>query len=278
MEHVKTVTIAVQPAYEARIQNGLVRDAGAQLAQLRADGSPSVFVITTAAVRKHWGSALADSLSQAKLQFHKLEMGDGERYKTMATVEELATRLVERGADRRSLLVALGGGVVGDVTGFLAGIYMRGIRFVQIPTTFLSQVDSSASAAKPASTSRAAKISSAYFKQPELVLADPQVLTTLPDREFRSGLYESLKARSHPQPRHLRLHGAQTASRSSPKIPLRWSGSSPSPCASRPTWSAKTKKSTASAKSSTSATPSATPSKPKPNTNISSTEKPWPGA
>jgi len=190
--NVKTVTIAVQPAYEARIQNGLVREVGTQLAQLRPDGSPSVFVITNAAVRKHWGSVLADSLNHAKLQFHKLEMGDGERYKTMATVEELATRLVERGADRRSLLVAFGGGVVGDVAGFLASIYMRGLDFVQIPTTFLAQVDA-AIGGKTGVDLAAGKNLLGTFHQPRLVLIDPGVLATLPEREYRAGLHEALK-------------------------------------------------------------------------------------
>ena len=137
----KTVTIAVQPAYEARIEKGLVHQTGAQLADLLPGGSPSVFVITNAAVRKHWGNALTESLNRAKLSFQVLEMGDGERYKTLATIEVLATRLVERGADRHSLILAFGGGVVGDVAGFLASIYMRGLDFVQAPTTFLAQVD-----------------------------------------------------------------------------------------------------------------------------------------
>jgi len=190
--NVKTITIAVQPAYEARIENGLVREVGAQLAQLRAGGSPSVFVITNAAVRKHWGSALTDSLRQAKLPFQKLEIGDGERYKTMATVEELATRLVERGADRRSLLIAFGGGVVGDVAGFLASIYMRGLDFVQIPTTFLAQVDA-AIGGKTGVDLAAGKNLLGTFHQPRLVLIDPGVLATLPEREYRAGLHEALK-------------------------------------------------------------------------------------
>ncbi len=189
---VKTVTIAVEPAYEARIENGLVRQIGAQLAKLRAGGSPSVFVITNAAVRRHWGGALSDSLSQAKLRFQILEMGDGERYKTMATIEELATRLVERGADRRSLIVAFGGGVVGDVAGFLASIYMRGLDYVQVPTTFLAQVDA-AIGGKTGVDLPAGKNLLGTFHQPRLVLIDPGVLVTLLEREYRAGLHEALK-------------------------------------------------------------------------------------
>jgi 3-dehydroquinate synthase len=189
---VKTVTIAVQPAYEARIENGLVRQTGAQLAALRAGGNLSLFVITNAAVRKHWGRALADSLTQANLRFQMLEMGDGERYKTLSTIGELATRLVERGADRASLILAFGGGVVGDVAGFLASIYMRGLDLVQVPTTLLAQVDA-AIGGKTGVDLRAGKNLLGSFHQPRLVLIDPGVLATLPEREYRAGLYEALK-------------------------------------------------------------------------------------
>ena len=190
--YVKTVSISVQPAYEVRIENGLLRQTGAQLAELRADQRPSVFVITNGAVRKHWGSTLSDSLNEAKLIFRVLEMGDGERFKTMATVEELATRLIERGADRRSLVLALGGGVVGDVAGFLASIYMRGIDLVQVPTTLLAQVDA-AIGGKTGVNLHAGKNLLGSFYQPRRVLIDPGVLATLPEREYRAGLYEALK-------------------------------------------------------------------------------------
>jgi 3-dehydroquinate synthase len=190
--YVKTVTIAVQSAYEARIENGLLRQTGALLAGLGTSGSPSVFVITNAAVRKHWGGALAESLTHANIRFQMVEMGDGERYKTMATIEDLAMRLVERGADRTSLIVAFGGGVVGDVAGFLASIYMRGVDFVQIPTTFLAQVDA-AIGGKTGVDLRAGKNLLGSFHQPRLVLIDPSVLGTLAEREFRAGLYEALK-------------------------------------------------------------------------------------
>ena len=188
----KTVTIAVEPAYEARIENGLVRHAGGQIADLRPDEASSVMVITNATVRKHWGGVLTDSLNQSKLHFQILEMADGERYKTLATVEDLATRLVERGADRRSLIVAFGGGVVGDVAGFLASIYMRGVDFVQVPTTFLAQVDA-AIGGKTGVDLRAGKNLLGSFHQPRRVLIDPGVLATLPEREYRAGLYEALK-------------------------------------------------------------------------------------
>jgi 3-dehydroquinate synthase len=122
-----------------------------------------------------------------------MEMPDGERRKTLSTLENLSAQLVKLKADRNTVLIAFGGGVVGDVTGFLASIYMRGIRFMQIPTTFLAQVDSSVGG-KTGVNLTVGKNLIGTFKQPELVLVDPQVLSTLPEREYRSGLYESLKA------------------------------------------------------------------------------------
>jgi 3-dehydroquinate synthase len=189
---VNTVTISVATPYEVRIESGLMQQVGAQIAELRANQSPSVFVVTNSVVRKHLGNALTDSLNQAKLVFQILEMGDGERFKSMATIEDLATRLVERGADRQSIIVALGGGVVGDVAGFLASIYMRGVDLVQVPTTFLAQVDASIGG-KTGVNLHAGKNLLGSFNHPRRVLIDPGVLATLPEREYRAGLYEALK-------------------------------------------------------------------------------------
>jgi len=150
-------------------------------------------VVTSASIWSHWGQMLMDSFLASGESVDVIEMPDGERYKNLSTVEKLSDQLVKLMADRKCVLIALGGGVVGDVTGFLAGVYMRGIRFVQIPTTFLAQVDSSVGG-KTGVNLRTGKNLVGVFKQPELVLADPQVLTTLPDREFRAGLFESVKA------------------------------------------------------------------------------------
>ena len=117
---------------------------------------------------------------------------DGERAKTLATVARLLDRMVDLKLTRQSTVIALGGGVVGDVSGFVASIYMRGIPVVQVPTTLLAQVDSSVGG-KTGVNHRVAKNLIGTFYQPSLVLSDPLVLRTLPDREYASGLYESLK-------------------------------------------------------------------------------------
>ncbi len=179
-------------AYEVLIEQGLLRSAATYIRDALPDARHFV-VVTSAPIRKHWGKLLLESFASESARVDVIEMLDGERRKTLSTVEGLAGHLIKLKADRNTVLIALGGGVVGDVTGFLASIYMRGIRFVQVPTTFLAQVDSSVGGKTGVNLAVGKNLVGA-FKQPELVLVDPQVLTTLPEREYRSGLYESLKA------------------------------------------------------------------------------------
>jgi 3-dehydroquinate synthase len=179
-------------SYEVLIEQGLLRSAATYIRDTLP--TPRHFVVVTSApVRKHWGKLLLDSFASDGAKVDVIEMLDGERRKTLSTIESLSGKLVKLKADRNTVLIALGGGVVGDVTGFLASIYMRGIRFIQIPTTFLSQVDSSVGG-KTGVNLTVGKNLIGTFKQPELVLVDPLLLATLPEREYRSGLYESLKA------------------------------------------------------------------------------------
>jgi 3-dehydroquinate synthase len=186
------VTIAVPPRpYEAVIESGLLQRAGAHLREFLR-GRDRLFVVTTPPVRRKWGKKLMDSLSAAGFTSKLVEMPDGERHKKLATVEELAEKLTRLGADRNAVILAFGGGVVGDVTGLLASLYMRGVDLVQMPTTVLAQVDASIGG-KTGVNLRAGKNLLGTFHQPLAVLIDPAVLSTLPEREFRSGLYEALK-------------------------------------------------------------------------------------
>ncbi len=186
--HVQTRT----KSYDVLIEQGLLRSAATHIREILPTAKHFV-VVTAAPISKHWSKSLLDSFASDNARLDVVEMPDGERRKTLSTVENLSSELVKLKADRNTVLIALGGGVVGDVTGFVASIYMRGIRFVQIPTTYLAQVDSSVGG-KTGVNLTAGKNLVGCFKQPELVLVDPQVLSTLPDREYRSGLYESLKA------------------------------------------------------------------------------------
>ena len=186
------VTISVPPRpYQAVIENGLLETAGKHLHDLLGTDR-KLFVVTVPPVRKRWGKKLMASLAGAGFTAKILEMPDGERHKKMPTVEVLAEKLVGLGAERNAMLLAFGGGVVGDVTGFLASVYLRGIDVVQVPTTVLAQVDASIGG-KTGVNLKAGKNLVGTFHQPRAVLIDPAVLSSLPEREFRAGIYESLK-------------------------------------------------------------------------------------
>jgi 3-dehydroquinate synthase len=190
---VKRIRVRVKPnAYDVIIASGLLERAGQQLKRLLPSPESRVFVATSPRVRRHWGATLDGSLRRAKLTYEFLEMDDGEPAKRLTAIEGLAERMVGAGGDRKSLLVALGGGVVGDCTGFLAAIFLRGIPVVQIPTTLLAQVDASIGGKTGVNLSSGKNLIGA-FHQPKAVLVDPEVLSTLADREFRAGLFESLK-------------------------------------------------------------------------------------
>jgi 3-dehydroquinate synthase len=177
-------------SYEVLIGSGLLARAGDCLGKILE--SRRAVVVTVPPVRRRWAKVLLKSLAASGIETAFLEMPDGEPAKRLATLEKLAEKLVKQGADRGATLIALGGGVVGDVTGFLASIYMRGIDVIQIPTTVLAQVDA-AIGGKTGVNLVSGKNLLGTFHQPRAVLVDPTVLETLPSREYRAGLYESLK-------------------------------------------------------------------------------------
>ena len=206
MKSMSRVTIALPPRpYDAVIENGLLQRSGETLRDLfnvifnvnaAAGGSPAkhqrLFVVTVPPVRRKWGKQLLSSLSAAGFTAKIVEMPNGERHKKLATVEKLCEQLSRLGADRNSIIIAFGGGIVGDVAGLVASLYMRGVDLVQIPTTVLAQVDASIGG-KTGVNLRAGKNLVGTFHHPSVVLIDPAVLSTLPEREFRAGLYEALK-------------------------------------------------------------------------------------
>jgi 3-dehydroquinate synthase len=177
--------------YSAIIESGLLSRIGALLRE-RVPERTKYVVVTTPVVEKLYAEIVTKSLAQADLPHVVLTMPDGEKYKTIATVSDLASKLVRRGVDRKSAILALGGGVVGDVAGFVASIYMRGIDVVQVPTTLLAQVDASIGGKTGVDLSEGKNLLGT-FHQPRAVLIDPAALSTLPDREFRAGMYEVLK-------------------------------------------------------------------------------------
>ena len=177
-----------QHRYDAMIERAAIERAAEHLDPL-ARGR-KVVVVTTDPVWRAQGARLERGL--AGLPFLKLLMPDGEEHKRLATIERLADQMLAAGADRGTLLIAFGGGVVNDVGGFLAASYMRGVDVVQIPTTLLAQVDA-AIGGKTGVNLAAGKNLVGAFHQPRLVLIDPAALDTLPEREYRAGLYEVIK-------------------------------------------------------------------------------------
>jgi 3-dehydroquinate synthase len=173
------------------IERGLLRSAGAALRNFVPESS-RILLLTAPPIAKRWAKPLRKSLREAGYAAEVLAMADGERAKKLSELEKLAEKMVRLGADRHSVLLALGGGVVGDVGGFLASVFMRGIPVVQLPTTLLAQVDS-AIGGKTGVNLRAGKNLLGTFHQPLAVLVDPDVLATLPEREYRSGLFEAMK-------------------------------------------------------------------------------------
>ncbi|MFL6451041.1 MAG: 3-dehydroquinate synthase [Bryobacteraceae bacterium] len=149
-----------------------------------------LFVLTTNDVWQLHGSAISNHFQPG--EFEVLRFEGGESNKRLANLERLAEQMSERGADRTSIVIGFGGGIVTDMGGFLAAIFMRGIPVLQIPTTLLAQVDA-ATGGKTGVNLRSGKNLIGSFHQPLAVLIDPELLSTLPEREYRAGLFEVLK-------------------------------------------------------------------------------------
>lgn len=150
------------------------------------------FILTSPDIWALWGKRFLESLPTAQQEATVLFLPPGERSKRLQQVERLAEEMASAGADRGSLLLTFGGGVIGDLGGFLAAIYMRGIHYVQIPTTLLAQVDSSVGG-KTGVNLRSGKNLVGSFHQPRAVVGSTEVLGTLPRRQLRAGLQESIK-------------------------------------------------------------------------------------
>lgn len=176
--------------YSIEIGPGLMRETGVLLAKRHPPGR--VLVVTNPTVGRWYLEPLRGGLAGAGFNVKHAEVPDGEEYKTLDQAGRLFQLAAEAGLDRGDLVVSLGGGVIGDLAGFVAATYLRGLAFAQIPTTILAQVDSSIGG-KVAVNLPAGKNLVGAFHQPILVLIDPHTLRTLPEREVRSGLIEVLK-------------------------------------------------------------------------------------
>jgi 3-dehydroquinate synthase len=179
--------------YNVTIAANLLRTLHPRLRKLNPEKPFRPFVITSPDIWALWSKPFLASFPKNQEPPTVLFHPSGERHKRLSSVESLAQQLSTAGADRDALLLAFGGGVIGDITGFLAAIYMRGIRYVQVPTTLLAQVDSSIGG-KTGVNLAAGKNLIGSFNHPQAVFADTDLLATLPPAQLRAGLQESIKA------------------------------------------------------------------------------------
>ena len=179
-------------SYRIHIGGGLLANAGDICREAIPRAATRCAVITDSNVEKLHAAPLLDGLHKAGFEPELIVVPSGEKSKSLAQAEIICDRMIAAGLDRGSFLVALGGGVVGDLGGFVAAIYYRGIPFIQVPTTIMAQVDSSVGG-KTGVNSAGGKNLIGAFHQPRAVIADTDTLRTLPTREFNEGFAEVIK-------------------------------------------------------------------------------------
>jgi 3-dehydroquinate synthase len=177
-------------SYPIYVGAGCLADLGTRLAETRC--GKRVAVVTNSTIANIYLGPVASTLASAGFEPAVIQIPDGEEHKNLAWLAFVYDRLIDAGLDRGGAVIALGGGVVGDLTGFAAATYLRGVACVQVPTTLLAQIDASVGG-KTAINHAAGKNLLGAFKQPRFVLADVECLRTLPRREYVAGLAEVIK-------------------------------------------------------------------------------------
>lgn len=186
----KTIHVNASGEYDILIGNGLLKQAGERICDVT--GTCTAVIVSDDTVAALYAEPLKDALLKSGFATELYTFPHGEKSKTLATYGDLLEFLCERRITRKDIIVALGGGVTGDLAGFAAATYQRGIRCIQIPTTLLACVDSSVGG-KTAVDLKAGKNQAGCFYQPSLVLIDPELLETLPEEEYRCGCAEVIK-------------------------------------------------------------------------------------
>lgn len=187
----RIVRVETRPrGYDIVVDAGLCAQIAPQLASILKNDR--IFLITDENVAAHWRAPVEAACQAGGISVQTIVLPAGEATKSWASLEALTSELIQRGVERSDHLVALGGGVIGDLTGFAAAILKRGCGFIQIPTSLLAQVDSSVGG-KTGINIAAGKNLVGAFNQPDLVLIDPEMLATLPSRDLRAGYAEVVK-------------------------------------------------------------------------------------
>jgi len=177
-------------SYDILIGRNLLPSVGDYL--VHRERTRRALVVTNPVINKLYGKRLSEGLQNAGLEMECVEIPEGETHKTLQDAQTVYDHLIQNQYDRSTLLVALGGGVIGDLTGFIAATFLRGIPYIQVPTTLLSQVDSSVGGKTAVNHPQGKNLIGAFY-QPQLVAIDLDTLSSLPADEFRAGMAEIIK-------------------------------------------------------------------------------------
>ena len=179
-------------SYEVTIKTGILNNIGEELIRIGVNKDRKILIVSNEEISKIFGDKLLNNLKDHNFCADIFNLKAGESHKNIASLSDIYDAAFEVGLDRNSLMIALGGGIVGDVTGFAASSWLRGIEYIQIPTTLLSMVDSSVGGKTAVNHPKGKNLIGAFY-QPKAVFIDPETLLTLPNREFKAGMAEVIK-------------------------------------------------------------------------------------
>lgn len=179
-------------SYSILISTGLLDELGKQVKKVASPYCRKIVVVSNKKILELYKDKVLQSLTNEFDKVYFFLIGDGERYKTLVTAQKLYDFLIKNQIERHDAIIALGGGVVGDLAGFVAATYLRGINYVQVPTSLLAQIDAAIGGKTAVNHSRGKNLIGA-FHQPKLVIIDPSVLATLPKRELKAAMHEVIK-------------------------------------------------------------------------------------
>ncbi len=179
-------------SYEVTIQKGIIGSIGEELNRIGINKERKILIVSNREISNLFGEKVINNLKKYNFYAEIFNINAGESYKNLNSLSDIYNFAFDIGLERNSLMIALGGGIVGDVTGFAAATWLRGIEYIQIPTTLLSMVDSSVGGKTAVNHPKGKNLIGAFY-QPKAVFIDPETLATLPTREFKAGMAEVIK-------------------------------------------------------------------------------------